>query len=134
MNNDDQRWLLRFRSLQSTYHQLDLACDLGVYSNLERAGLIKSFDLAFDLALKTMEDLLYFEGCDASSPREVILKAFDAGILAESEPWLEALRSRDLMSRTYESAAAVEAERLITESYAPMIDQLIASLRTREAH
>lgn len=132
-NNDENRWMQRLENLEKANRQLTAACRLKKYSELELAGLIKSYEMTFELAWKTLKDLLFYEGYEVKSPREAVLKAFEAEILDDSKPWLEALQSRNLMSHTYDAEAAAEAERLIKGSYAPMIDGLIAALRSRKA-
>ena len=131
-NNDERRWMQRFENLERANLQLTRACDLEELSELELTGLIKSFEITFELAWKTLKDLLYYEGFEVGSPRAAIRKAFEAGILADSRLWLEALESRNLMSHTYDAAKAKEAERLIKDVYAPMLDGLVNVLHERK--
>jgi nucleotidyltransferase substrate binding protein (TIGR01987 family) len=127
----EERWRLRFEVLERAYLQLDQACRLESYSDLELAGLLQTYQFTFELAWKTMKDLLSFQGIDANSPREVIKGAFAAGLLGDADLWLEALGSRNRLTLTYDAAMADEAKLLIKTIYAPMIGEAVSLLRTR---
>jgi hypothetical protein len=66
-NNDEQRWMQRFENLEKANKNLTAACALNQYSELELAGLIKSFEMAFELAWKTLKDLLFYEGYELAA-------------------------------------------------------------------
>ena len=123
----------RLENLEKADRQLLRACSMGELSELELTGLIKLFEIAFELAWKTLKDLLYYEGYEVNTPREVMRKAFEAGIIADSQPWLDALDSRNLMSHTYDAKQAAEAERQIKDKYAPLVDSLMHDLLARKA-
>lgn len=126
-----ERWKLRFANLDKAFALLQRACALGDLSELERMGLIKSFEIAFELAWKTMKDLLEYEGVEVDSPRKAIGSAFQAGLIADARPWLDALDSRNLMTYTDSEEAAAAAVAIIKNEFAPMLAQLIETLRAR---
>ena len=74
-NNDELRWLQRLEHLERAYAQLSAACERPSYSDLELAGLVQTFQFTFDLAWKTLRDLLIYEGYEANSPREALQRA-----------------------------------------------------------
>ena len=110
--------------------QLSEAVQQEKYSNLEKAGLIKTCDFTFELAWKTLKDLLQFEGFDAKTPREVIRQAFSVQYLSEddAESLLDGLAKRNLLSHTYEEATAQEAVDLIKHQYAPVFRRVYDTL------
>lgn len=130
-NADEIRWRQRLQNFERAFAQLDRACAQESYSELELAGLVQMFEFTFELAWKTMKDLLFYEGYDVNSPREVIRKAFEAGLIQDVDLWLETLESRNRLSHTYDEQTALEAEELIKDSYAPMIRSALESLRQR---
>jgi nucleotidyltransferase substrate binding protein (TIGR01987 family) len=131
-NNDEIRWQQRFDNFKLAFDQLDKACDLGEYSDLEFAGLIKSFEIAFEMAWKTLKDLLYYEGFDVKSPRATIQQANELGMITDSTPWIEALESRNVLSHKYDKDKAEEAEALIKETYLPMLKEVLDKLQSRK--
>jgi len=125
-NSDEIRWQQRLANFRKALLQLEAACDLEEYSDLERAGLVQTFEFSFELGWKTLKDLLFYEGFDERTPRDVIRRAFEAGHLSEedTETALDALDKRNLLSHTYDEETAEEAVTLIREQYAPMLCRL----------
>ena len=114
---------------------LDAACAQDAYSDLERAGLVKTFDFSIELAWKTLIDLLFYEGYEEKTPRSVLRRAFEVGYLdeaaAESAP--DASDKRNLLSHTYDEETAQEAVNLVKSRYAPMLQALVARLQKKRA-
>ena len=132
-NSDEMRWQQRLENFEKAMIRLQAACEMDEYSELERTGLVKTFEFSFELAWKTLKDLLYFEGYDEKSPREVLRRAFAVGYLEESqtEIVLDALDKRNLLSHTYDEGIAEEAVALITQQYAPVLAALLQKLQSR---
>ena len=120
-NSDERRWQQRLDSFAMALAQLTNACERPRYDDLERAGLIKTFEFCFELSWKVLKDLLFYEGHDVKVPRAVIRKSFEVDYIDESdcETLLDALDKRNLLSHTYWSDVALEAETLIRERYYP---------------
>jgi nucleotidyltransferase substrate binding protein (TIGR01987 family) len=129
-NTDEIRWKQRFQNYGKALSQLAKACDQDSYSDLERAGLVQMFEFTFELSWKTLKDLLFYEGYDAKSPRDVIRKAFEAEYVSEddTETFLAALDNRNVLSHPYNDEAAHEAERLITEEYYFLLQRVYDTL------
>ncbi len=125
-NTDEIRWQQRLENFGSALAQLEGACAQEDYSNLERAGLVQMFEFSFELSWKVLKDLLFYEGHDVNSPREVIRKSFETEYIDEddSEVFLDALGKRNLLSHTYEEEMALEAERLIKGQYCPLLRRI----------
>ncbi len=134
-NSDEIRWQQRLANFGKAMSQLDAATKANEYSDLERAGVIKTFEFSFELAWKTLKDLLFYEGFDEKTPRDVLRRAFEAGYLEEdaAEAALDALDKRNLLTRTYDDKTAKEAVALIKNRYAPMLRGLLARLRDKQA-
>jgi len=90
-NNDEIRWQQRFDNFERAWGQLSAACTKTSYSELELAGLVQMFEFTFELAWKTLKDLLFYEGFDVSSPRDAIRQGFASGLIENAELWLVAL-------------------------------------------
>ncbi|MCK5035402.1 MAG: HI0074 family nucleotidyltransferase substrate-binding subunit [Candidatus Sabulitectum sp.] len=130
---DETRWQQRFDHFARALTQLKLACGKKEFSVLERAGLIQIFGYTFELSWKTLKDLLLYEGYDLKSPRQVIRKSFELAFVSEEncELFLNALLKRNLLSHTYEEETALEAERLITNYYYPLLTAIHNQLEQR---
>ena len=132
-NSDETRWMQRLESFENALSQLTDACAIADYSDLERAGLVQTFEFSFELAWNTLKDLLFFEGYDDKVPRSIIRRSFEAGYLGEddSEALLDALDKRNLLSHTYRKELALEAEALIKNRYHPALLRLHDTLNAR---
>lgn len=100
-------------------------------NEIEKAGLIQFFEVAFELSWKVMKDYLITEGYDVKSPREAIKTAFDYGLISDGAKWLEALEKRNLAAHTYDESILDELEELITHTYYPMMETLRIFLEER---
>ena len=76
------RWKQRFQNYQKSLNELKTALEKDEYSLLEQAGVIQLFEVSFELAWKTLKDLLYYEGFEVKSPRDSITAAFENNIIS----------------------------------------------------
>ena len=129
-NSDERRWKQRFDNFGQALAQLTSACERERYDDLERAGLIKTFEFCFELSWNILKDLLFYEGYDVKAPRAVIRTSFEADYVEEDdcETLLDVLDKRNLLSHTYRSDVAREAETLITDHYHPVLLRLYRTL------
>jgi nucleotidyltransferase substrate binding protein (TIGR01987 family) len=130
---NDGRWRLRFQNFGRALGHLERACQQEEYSELERAGLAQMFGFTFELAWKTLKDLLLEQGYGLSSPREAVRQSFSAGYISEAaaEALLDALLKRNLLSHTYDEETAELAVAMIKQSFAPALRSLYDSLNER---
>ena len=117
-------------SFGSALVQLDEACEQGSYSDLERAGVVKTFEFTFELGWKVLKDLLFYEGYDLNSPREVIRKSFETGYIGEEdcETFFFALDTRNTLNHVYSEGLALQAVSLINDEFHPMLRRLWQTL------
>ena len=134
MNTPDKtHWLQRFENFSRAFSQLAQACNRNHYNDLERAGLIKTFEFCFELSWNALEDLLTYQGYIVKMPREVIRQSFEVGYISEDdcETLLEALEKRNILSDIYKKDIAREAETLIREHYYPVLLRIHATLNEK---
>jgi len=124
--DETTRWQQRQQRFAKALAQLDAACRLRQYNEIERAGLVQIFTFTFELAWETLKDRLLFEGFEENSPRAVFRRGFASGLLSESgtETLLDALQKRNLLSHTYQEQVATMAVSLIKERYFPALQAL----------
>jgi len=133
-NSDAIRWRQRLENFAKGLGRLEAACDQDSYSDLERAGLVQTFEFTFELAWKTLKDLLFFEGYDEKTPRAVIRRSFEVEYLTEedSEVFLDALKKRNLLSHVYEEEIAEATLALIKQTYFPALMRACNTLRDKQ--
>lgn len=122
----DTRYRQRVQNFNNTLKLLEETLDIRNPSETERLGIIKSYEMCFDLAWKGLKDYLESQGLDPKFPRETIKTAIQTGILENEDAWLRALTDRNLMVHTYDEKAAMAVEKTIRESYYPLLKKLAA--------
>ena len=119
------RWQQRFTNLDKAFSQLKRGLAIEAPSDIERQGIIQSFEFTFELSWKTLKDYLEAQGLMCQFPREVIKQAFQNQIISDGETWLDMLAKRNLLAHTYDENLAAEAYRLIKDQFAPQIEKLV---------
>lgn len=129
-NSNEIRWQQRIESLGRALVPLKEACERSLLSDLERAGLVKNFEICFELSWKVLKDQLHFAGHDEKSPRSAFRTSLDVDYISENdcEVLLDALDKRKLLGHTYIKEAALQAEDLIRDTYFPVLLKLYETL------
>ncbi|HEU5314049.1 MAG TPA: HI0074 family nucleotidyltransferase substrate-binding subunit [Candidatus Udaeobacter sp.] len=88
----DVRWTQRFSNFKKAMQLLPepFADQTRAFSDLEKQGIIQRFEIAFELAWKTLKDYLQFSGIvfDQITPRSVIKQGFSAKIVSDGQVWI----------------------------------------------
>lgn len=100
------RWKQRFINFEKSYKLLDKYIDQPLDTEIERAGIIQLFEIAFELSWKLMKDYLEDIGYSMKSPRETIKQAYQTGLIDEGHIWIDALTDRNLTVHTYDEKLA----------------------------
>lgn len=114
----DTRWIQRFTHFEKTLKQLNQFIEKGELNDLEKQGLIQSFEYCYELAWNTMKDYLEMQGAtDIHGSRDTIRLAFRRGIIANGETWMDMIKSRALTSHTYDETLCEEISEKILLLY-----------------
>ena len=126
--NSDIRWKQRFDNFDRSFALLGEVCERGVdsLSQLEKEGAILRFEVAFELAWKTLRDYLEEGGVIVNpiTPRNVIKEAFAAKLLEEAQVWIDMMLHRNLLSHTYDLKVFETVLREVVERYFPAMARL----------
>lgn len=134
MNDPTPRWCYRFDNYRRAFGLLREAMEQErPLTQLEKEGVIQRFEYTMELAWKTMKDYLESEGMvlEPVTPRTVIRKAFEAGVIREGDAWQKALDARNSMSHTYNQAVFERVIADIRSSYLAAFDELYEFLLIR---
>ncbi|MEA3475471.1 MAG: nucleotidyltransferase substrate binding protein [Candidatus Cloacimonadota bacterium] len=125
MEFKDIRWEQRFSNYQKALFQLNKFIDKGKLSELEKQGLIKSFEYTYELAWNTIKDFLEYQGItDIIGSRDTFREAFKVGIITDAETWIDMLKSRNRTSHTYNEEIANEICNSIVDKYFSLFVEL----------
>jgi nucleotidyltransferase substrate binding protein (TIGR01987 family) len=129
MENKDIRWKQRYQNFKEALSFLSEAAAKPQFSELEKAGVVQSFEFTFELAWKTMKDFLNEKGLNEVYPKEVIKSAFQTGLITNGEVWLDMLSSRNLMSHTYHHEDSEYVFHEIIAAYVVHLNELSRTLK-----
>lgn len=132
-NKQDIRWIQRFSNFKSAFKKLEEAVEEENLSELEQEGLIQRFEYTYELAWKTLQDLLEEKGYnDVKGPAPVIQQSFQDGYIEDGEGWMKLKKSRERTSHTYDKATAAEIATDIRELYYNLFKCLMNRLINEE--
>ncbi|SFE82088.1 nucleotidyltransferase substrate binding protein [Thermophagus xiamenensis] len=127
----DIRWKQRYNNYKKALEQLSRFLKHTTLNEMEEQGLIQAFEYTFELAWKTLQDVLEeesgYEGI--KGPRPVIKQAFKDGLISDGEKWMEMLKDRNRSSHTYDEDTAQEIIDAIRQVYYSLFCQLDSNLR-----
>lgn len=110
------------RELEEAKYRNDIQTDRFVLS-----GLIQKYNLAFDLAWKSMKDILtgYHGLSDFStgSPRETLEAAYRNRLIDDDEAWIKMMRTRNKLAHDYNSDFAYQVIDEIISRYIPVFEK-----------
>jgi nucleotidyltransferase substrate binding protein (TIGR01987 family) len=101
----DIRWLQRFENFQRALETLEQAVHLSQQrelTELEQQGLIQGFEFTHELAWNVLKDYLQEKGfTDVIGSRDATRLAFQNGLIADGDIWMDMIRARNQSSHTY---------------------------------
>ncbi len=118
---EDTRWIQRFANFTKALSQLREAVDLAQQrelTKLEEQGLIQSFEYTHELAWNTLKDFLEERGVQKMyGSKDATREAAKAGLIGNSEAWMEMIQSRNLTTHTYDEATGAKIVSSVTHVY-----------------
>ena len=123
MERNDIRWLQRFQHFERAFISLRELANLAQYSEIEIDAAIQRFEIAFELAWKTLQDLLTDRGyIELRGTKNAITKAFQDGKISDGEIWLRMHADRNILSHTCEYNVSRKIFQNIRITYIPALE------------
>lgn len=93
-------------------------------------GVLHRFEFTFELAWKTMKDILEYQGVitKLGSPREIIQIAFKQNLIEDGEVWIEIMLSRNSLAHIYDELTSRRIYNDIKEKYIKQFEKLRENL------
>ena len=117
----DVRWMQRLSNFTKALTQLESAVNLAnqrPLSELERQGMIQSFEYTHELSWNVLRDYLRDQGTQQLyGSKDTIRAAFAVGLIQNGEMWMEMIRDRNHSSHTYDLEIANAIVGRIINSY-----------------
>ncbi|MDT0643194.1 nucleotidyltransferase substrate binding protein [Zunongwangia sp. F363] len=126
MAREDIRWHQRLRNYEKALIQLNKATELSKerdLSELERQGLIQSFEFTHELAWNVMKDYFAYQGNpEIRGSRDATREAFKFGLINNGEAWMNMIISRNMTTHTYDEKTAIEIVNAILKEYVALFN------------
>ena len=131
----DIRWKQRFanykKALEELAGEVEAATE-GALSRLEAKGLIKSFEIVYELAWKTMKDFYQDQnGETMQGSKDAINHAITMGLIKNGKIWMQMIDSRNKTAHVYHAATAEEIADQVIAVYLAEFEQLESTLKQR---
>ncbi|MBE5935550.1 MAG: nucleotidyltransferase [Lachnospiraceae bacterium] len=97
------------------------------YDNVIMTGLVGLFEICFEQSWKAMKEILEDAGHDMAetgSPKQIIKVAYQAGMIGDENLWIEALKSRNNTSQSYNADIALDIIEKTKDKYYNMFVEL----------
>jgi nucleotidyltransferase substrate binding protein (TIGR01987 family) len=104
-------------------------------SELEKAGMVQRFEIAWELGWKLLADRLAEELAppEALTPASTIRAAYAAGMIAAADDWLAMGKLRNQLSHTYSEPIRDQGLKLIAEQFLATLTALERDADARPA-
>lgn len=99
-----------------------------------RTGVIGQFGLAFELARKTLQELMRAHGIEEAengSPREILRAGFKYGFLNDESVWLQMLKDRNSATHIYDEEAFNAVLDRVYSSYINLFEDFKTTLESK---
>ena len=116
----DEKFTKRFESFKNSLASLSEAKERDMSDSFVLSGTSAKFSITFDLAWKTMKDILvqYYSitGFVTGSPREVLRESFKAKLISD-DAWMDMLKVRNELAHDYDCEVVRTHCNTIVEKY-----------------
>ena len=127
----ETRWIQRFENYKTALDNLDETVECinrdGI-SKIYTMALVQAFEIAFELAWKTIKDYLEYSGIKTDTPREAIKSAFSNNLIEDGKIWILMMEARNKTSHTYNQSVAKELANEILNEYTKQLHNLSEKL------
>ena len=95
---------------------------------MEILGLIKAFDLCYELSWRALRELLRNTDPTMRGSRDAFRVALHHGLLENGEVWMKMVESRSRTMYVYDESVARDLTRAIASDYLPLLKDLVEFL------
>ena len=119
--NLDIRWKQRLQNYKKALITLENAVELGKIrelTDLEKQGMIQSFEFTFEMAWNVMKDYLEDQGITGIiGSKGAVRHAFSKELIEDGQVWMDMIESRNISSHSYDEIIAEKILEKITQIF-----------------
>lgn len=129
----DIRWKQRFSNFEKAFAQLSDAIKLHGNNPISiiKEGVIQRFEFTHELAWKIMKDYLEYEGIqNITGSRSAVKEAYNKGLIAQGQVWMDMIESRNKTFHTYDEAILDSEFMKILTDYHPAFQLFYTKMKS----
>ena len=130
MSKNIERSKISLKNFDKALAALSVSVATPAVEPRDLSGIIKDFEIVYELTWKTLKKFLEEQGHETTSARDVFSKGFQLSILESQEPWLEMIADRNLTVHTYDENLASQMVSRIKNVYVVCFVQLQKKLKS----
>ena len=115
------RWVQRLSNYEKALESLASAVKLSeerLLTDLEKQGLIQTFEFTHELAWNVMKDYFSYQGTqNITGSRDATREAFSKNLIEDGDGWMAVIQSRNKTLHTYNKVVADEIVNAIQNTY-----------------
>jgi nucleotidyltransferase substrate binding protein (TIGR01987 family) len=115
-------------NLERALNSLILSVATPPIAELDYAGIIKSFETAYELTWKTLKAILEENGIPAPFPRIAFEEGFRRNLIEGNEIWKDIMDAKNQSVHTYDKDMAIDLCKRIKDSYVPILQKTFAKI------
>ena len=116
---------------EKAYLELCEYIDLPIQNNRDRAGIIKAFELTFELTWKILQKIAQDDGVYTGGPKSSLNFAFQANLITNDSEfvWLNMLNDRNLLSQAHRHDLSLQILEKIKNDYKQVFNDMLSQLK-----
>jgi nucleotidyltransferase substrate binding protein (TIGR01987 family) len=120
----DHRFKQKSNNFAKALRALEKAVELPISEPRDLSGIIKDFEIVYELSWVSLKIYLEGQGHSTGSARDAFAKAYQIKQIDDEAIWLEMIRDRNLTVHTYNEELARELVGHIRDRYLPALQKL----------
>lgn len=132
----DIRWKQCLQNYQKALASMRKAVELASLrelSDLEKQGLIQSFEFTFELAWNVMKDYLEEQGIPGIiGSKNAVRQAFSQGLITDGQIWMDMIQDRNLAAHSYDEDTANNINNRIIKDYYQQLAAFANTMNNRD--
>lgn len=132
LQTSDERFANNLDNFSRTISALSDSVKAPILEKRDLSGIIKDFELAYELSWKSLKTYLELQGHQPSSARSVFKEAYALSYIHNEDVWLRMIKDRNETVHTYNEAFARAMTERIIKEYAPTLIALLEFLKLKK--
>ncbi|MBK8203668.1 MAG: nucleotidyltransferase substrate binding protein [Bdellovibrionales bacterium] len=118
----------KFSNFLIALSALEEACKESIKNDRDVAGIIMSFEFAYELSWNALKEVLANQGIATTTSRDVFAKAYQSQFIHTDSEWIELMNDRNRTSHTYDKGFARQMVERIKLRHFPLLLKLRENL------